>query len=110
MSMISVEEYVNGFNTKLNQCIENGLACLGIGAKRSFYYQIKVGHGSTSGNILASPDDLIQYLEEIAGPIGSQEVQSLIVRQIKISFGLELKCGTSLSEAIVAARRKYLSS
>jgi len=98
-----------GFNGKISECIEKALDSLGEGIKQSFYYQINEKYHLPKEQFASRPAEIIQHLEEILGPTGSSVVERLIVREIRIKFGLEFRENVNLSEAIQQARTKFLN-
>jgi len=97
-----------GFNARIFQCIDRALGSLGEGVKESFYHQMKERSNLTVDKFATRPLELIENLREILGTAGSSIVEKLIIREIRLSFGLNLRHGTGLMQAISEAKKSFL--
>ena len=105
---LSASAAERGFNAKIFDCIDRALGSLGEGVKQSFYHQMKKRSNLTIDKFALRPQELIENLRHILGVSGSTIVEKLIVREIKASFGLQLRGGIELEEAIAEARKAFL--
>ena len=85
------------------------MSVFGETAKQALYHQIGSKFRLTHAELQSRPLDTAEYLHRILGDAGYSFIEKLIVREIRISFGITMRNGISLSEAVTEARKNFLS-
>jgi hypothetical protein len=97
-----------GFNGRILLCIQRALDSIGDGVRQSLLYQIREKYGAEADTMEGRPLVIFELLESVLGSVGTSLVERLTVREIKRSFGIELRDGVTLDEAINQAKKKFL--
>jgi len=98
-----------GFNATIFQCIDRALSALGENAKLALFHQIFSEFGLESSQFRSRPLEVANCLHKILGDVGYSFIEKLIIREINATFNLQLRSGTSLTEAVSEAQKKFLS-
>jgi len=92
------------FENKIIECIDRGLESLGKSVKHAIYWHLEHNKNLKREEIPKKPEEFIKALESIFGA-GAEVLEGIIIREIKLEFGLSLK-SNSLLEVIKEIKQK----
>ncbi len=82
---------------------------LGENAKGALLYQIAIKLKLDPKQLSSKSLEVAESLHTILGNQGYTFVEGLIIREIKVTFDIPLKDGSSFAQAVSEARQKFLS-
>jgi hypothetical protein len=97
------------FDTKILKCIDTVLSTFGDSPRLLLYYIVVKECYLPKDQFPSKPDELSTCLTKILGETGYRFIEMLTIREIQKEFGVSIKQGSSLSQAIDQAKDKFLT-
>ena len=97
------------FNIRILNCIDKVISSFGESPRSLLYYMIVNRCCLQKDDLPFKPLELSECLRKILGDAGGNLIEQLTITQIRSNFGITVRKGCSLAEAIEQARNRFLT-